>query len=69
MRDPKTGLCNCWFCKEGKQHGHSMGYDKWDIGGRLLVAESLDPKDIQPTKTCQLCGHTEDLVEEGGTSE
>lgn len=61
--DNKNKLCNCFFCIEGKEHKHSKGYDQWDIGDRLLVAESLDPKDRQPTKTCQLCGHTEDIVQ------
>lgn len=55
--------CDCHFCRTGQAHKHSKGYDQWDVGSRLLVAESLKPEDQQPTKTCKLCGHTEDLVQ------
>ena len=54
--------CLCYYCISGKTHEHSKGYDQWDISSRLLIPESLKPEDRQPTKTCRLCGHTEDLV-------
>jgi len=63
LTENKNKLCNCFFCITGKTHNHGSSYMQWEIGSRLLVAESLDPKDRQPTKTCTLCGHTEDLVE------
>lgn len=58
MTDPRVG-CRCHFCATGKTHRHSPGYDSWERGGQLLVADSLDPKDILPTKTCTICAHTE----------
>ena len=52
--------CKCFYCQQGKQHKHSPGYnDKWENTGRLMVADSLDPKDILLTRTCSLCGHEE----------
>lgn len=59
----ETSRCNCFYCTTEAEHKHSAQYMQWEIGGRLLVAESLDPKDIQTTKTCIHCGHTEDLIE------
>lgn len=53
-------MCDCFFCINDKVHYHGIDWE-WERGGRLLVAESLDPKDIQPTRTCLLCGHTEDI--------
>lgn len=69
--DAEAPRCRCFFCQSGKEHRHSSSFSDeqlWDVGARLLKAESLDPKDFQPTRTCRLCGHTEDRIKnEGGT--
>lgn len=58
------GPCTCVFCSTGRKHpvhrglgGEVLG--EWGDRGHLLVAESLDPKDILRTRICSLCAHEE----------
>jgi len=55
----RHGPCVCWFCENGRTHGHVNGYDSWSPNGWLQVAESLDPEDVTRTRVCDLCAHEE----------
>lgn len=50
--------CTCFFCSRGEAHPDERHPDFHPTTGRLLVAESLDPKDTIPMEACTLCGHS-----------
>lgn len=53
-------MCSCFFCKDGKPHP-DRHKDFRRVSSRLLVAESLDPKDWVPMEACTTCGHQREV--------